>query len=101
MRKRLEVIWSEESDKRTDEIIEYLLEKFSQKEVSNFLNLLKDFEKIVSQFPETYPESLNKKGIRRSVIAKQISILYSIDESCIRVYTIFDNRQDPKNIEFY
>ena len=101
MKKKLEVIWSEESDIRTDEIIDYLLANFSQKEVSHFLNLLKDFEKIVERFPETYPESSNKKGIRRAVIAKQVSILYSIDETCIRVYTIFDNHQDPKNIEFY
>ena len=101
MRKKLEVIWSEESAKRTDEIVDYLLKKFSIKEATHFLKLLKDFEKIVSQFPETYPLSINKKGIRRAVIAKQISILYSIDDSYIRVFTLFDNRQDPKNIEFY
>jgi hypothetical protein len=33
MKKRLEVIWSEESAIRTEEIIDYLLEKFSEKEV--------------------------------------------------------------------
>ncbi len=57
MRRRLEVLWSEESKLRTDEIIEYLLHRWTQKEALNFLNALKKFENIVSQFPAIYPES--------------------------------------------
>jgi plasmid stabilization system protein ParE len=98
MRKRLEVIWSEESARKTDDIIEYLTNKFSEKEVNHFLDLLKTFEKSVSLFPELYPESNLKRGYRRAVIAKQVSIIYSIDSSCVRVYTLFDNRQDPEKL---
>jgi len=39
---------------------------------------------------------LKKKGYRKAVILKQISILYSVKRNSILVHTIIDNRQDPK-----
>jgi len=56
MKKRLEVIWSEESDRRTDDIIDYLRNKFSEKEVSRFIDLLKSFERL---FPDFLKHTLN------------------------------------------
>lgn len=96
MRNKLEVIWSYEAAKSSDQIIKYLLEEWTVKEAFNFLETLKGFEEIVSYFPELYPVSLKKKGYRKAVILKQISILYSVKRNSILVHTIIDNRQDPK-----
>ena len=78
LRNKLDVIWSGESIQRTDQIIYFLKEKWTDREVLNFLEDLKSFEEIVWNFPEIYPESHIKKGFRRAVINRQISILYSI-----------------------
>ncbi len=99
MRKKLEVIWSFEAAKRSDQVIKYLLEEWSEKEAINFLETLKGFEELVSNFPELYPLSQKKKGYRKAVILKQISILYSVKRNSILVHTLFDNRQDPKRSE--
>ena len=77
MRNKLEVIWSYEAAKSSDQIIKYLLEEWTVKEAFNFLETLKGFEEIVSYL-------------------KQISILYSVKRNSILVHTIIDNRQDPK-----
>lgn len=63
MRNKIKVIWSEESIRRTDQIILFLNEKWSEKEVLNFLLDLKSFEEIVTHFPEIYPQSQIKKDI--------------------------------------
>ena len=66
MRNKLDVIWSAESIQRTDQIIKFLNDKWTNKETINFLEDLKSFEEIVSNFPEIYPESQIKKGISKS-----------------------------------
>ena len=97
MKNKFEVVWSEESIEQTDQIIQYLYSKWSEKEVFKFLKVLEDFEEIVSIFPEIYPESEIKKGYRKAVILKQISVIYSIENEAILIHTLFDNRQDPEN----
>ena len=95
MRKKLEVVWSEESAKQTDEIIRYLEKKWSSKAATDFLDTLANFEDIVSCFPELYPLSGSLKGFRKAVIVKQVSVVYRVDENKIKVHTLFINRQDP------
>ena len=95
MRSKLKIIWSRESINRTDQIIIFLKENWTDKVVLDFLEDIKSFEEIVSNFPEIYPESQIKKGYRRAVINRQISILYSIENKSILIHTLFDNRQDP------
>ena len=99
MRNKCEVIWSGESTLMADQIILFLSEKWTEKEVLNFLIDLKTFEEIVSNFPEIYPESQIKKGYRRAVINKQTSVLYSIEDGLIRVHTLYDNRQDSEKLK--
>lgn len=99
MAKKLDIIYSNQAVLRTDQIIKYLLENWSEKEVIYFLEAIEGFEEIVSRFPEIYPQSQILKGFRKAVLAKQISVLYSIHKSEIRVYTLFDNRQNPKTLK--
>jgi plasmid stabilization system protein ParE len=99
MRNKIEVIWSGESIRRTDQIILFLSEKWTEKEILNFLLDLKTFEEIVSNFPEIYPKSQIKKNYRRAVINKQTSVIYSIEKDSILVHTLFDNRQDPEKLK--
>ena len=99
MRNKIEVIWSGESIRRTDHIILFLTENWTEKEVLNFLIDLKTFEEIVSNFPEIYPESQIKKGYRRAVINKQTSVLYSYENGLILVHTLYDNRQNPEKLK--
>ena len=98
MRSKLNIIWSIESAKRTDQVIQYLMDDWSEKEVDNFLEALKGFEDMVVHFPEMYPEAPSKKGFRKAVILKQISVLYSIENKSILIHALFDNRQDPDKL---
>ena len=98
MRRKPEIRWSEESVRRTDNILSYLFEHWTEKEATNFLKSLEAFEEIVCYFPEIYPESQLKKGFRRAVISKQISVIYSVRQHVIEVHTLFDNRQNPDTL---
>ncbi len=99
MRKRFKIHWSQESIRQTDHIIQYLDENWTIKEISRFLSALKGFEELVTYNPEVYPESLLKKGFRRAVILKQISVIYSFESEIIKIHIIYDNRRNPEKIK--
>ena len=93
------VLWSRESKFKFDQIVIYLREQWSEKEVRKFVSQIQNFERIIVRFPEIYKET-NKEGLRRAVLSRHNSIFYKIDwdKSLIRVYTIFDNRQHPNKL---
>jgi plasmid stabilization system protein ParE len=89
----MRVIWSLQASRQLRSIKTYLLEKWSQNEINNFLLKIKRFERFVTGFPRLYPASLKHPNIRKAVITKHQSILYEIDNDLIRVHTILDHRQ--------
>lgn len=95
-KKKLIVEYSKQSLKNTKEIVSYLRRKFTEKEVNNFYQSLRDFEKIIITYPTLYSES-KKKKIRRAVISKVLSIYYLINKNTISIVAIFDNRWDEKS----
>jgi plasmid stabilization system protein ParE len=73
----------------------YLLYKFTQKEVDHFYQLLGTFEKVIVAFPELYTLSINGKNMHRAVLSKQLSIFYRISKNRITINSILDNRMNP------
>lgn len=49
MSDKLDIAWSNEAVRRTDEIIKYLKDNWSAKEIESFLDALESFEEMVSR----------------------------------------------------
>ena len=90
----LNVLYTKRANSDAVTIKNYLLYKFTQKEVDNFYELLRIFENIVSAFPQLYPKSVTGKSLHRAVLSKQLSVFYSVSENAITVISILDNRMD-------
>ncbi|HEA31357.1 MAG TPA: type II toxin-antitoxin system RelE/ParE family toxin [Leeuwenhoekiella sp.] len=93
MDKVYEVEWTERSLLNAIAIKNYLIAKFTQKEVAKFENLLRQFEVTLSNFPTLYPESESQKHLRRAVIHKNTTVYYIFNKYKITVIAIKDNRQ--------
>lgn len=74
----------------------FILVKFTQKEVENFYTLLKTFEKVVSVFPEMYPKSIKGDNIHRAVLSKQLSVFYIVIQDKISVLAMIDRMDYSK-----
>jgi plasmid stabilization system protein ParE len=70
----------------------FILIKFTQREVDNFYKMLETFERVVSSFPEIYPISSQNQDVRRAVLSKQLSVFYTIIDNEISVIGMIDNR---------
>ena len=88
-----QVEWTKRSLLNAIAIKNYLIRKFSGKEVSKFESLLKQFEITVSNFPTLYPESQSQKLLRRAVIHKNTTVYYIFNKNKVTVIAMKDNRQ--------
>lgn len=89
-----EVEWTMRSLLDAITIRDYLIKKFSKKEIAKFEGLLKQFERTVSNFPSLYPESKSQKNLRRAVIHKNTTDYYILDKDKVTVIAMKDNRQE-------
>lgn len=96
----LSVFWSKKSDKRFDEIIDFLLNNWGEKSVSIFVTKIHEFIEIVGEFPEIGSLEHKELNIRAFVVVKQITIFYQLRENKIIILNLYDNRQKPKRKKF-
>jgi plasmid stabilization system protein ParE len=89
-----EVIWLPKAEKRYDEIIMYLQEHWTEKEIINFIARTEDIIKNISNNPYLYRVS-KKKNIHEAIITKHNILLYKHDGKRVELLTFFDTRQSP------
>lgn len=93
MNKPVEVQWTRRSLRNAQSIKKFILTRFTEREVLIFETLLKEFEITVSYFPTIYPESKEKKNLRRAVIHKRTTVYYYYSKNIVTVIAMKDNRQ--------
>ncbi len=95
MKDTYKLIWSDEAIKNLKGIIDYLENRWSEREIRKFAQLLDKQLNLIKSNPFLFAESEKSNGLRKSVLSKQITIYYSVLNREIRVVTLFDNRQNP------
>ncbi|MFD0834524.1 type II toxin-antitoxin system RelE/ParE family toxin [Mariniflexile aquimaris] len=93
-----EIIWSAKAQQDRKDIFDYWNHRNKSKSYSIKLNIL--FEatiKIISKYPEIGRLTSNKK-IRLKIV-KDYFIFYEISMEKLFILTIWDSRQNPKNLK--
>lgn len=94
------IVWSDEALSNLKHIISYLEEYWTVREINKFALLLDRQLFRIENNPLLFPKSEHKRDIRKSVLSRQITIYYGIYNFEIRIFTLFDNRQNPKKLKF-
>lgn len=91
------IFWSDRVLKDPDNILDYLISSWSEKEIEQFKSKLFRRIELIGSYPMLFRASLRKPSLRRSVLSKQTSIFYLVDDenSTINIVSLFDNRMDP------
>ena len=98
MKSIYKIIWSDEAINNLSGIIEYLENRWTQKEIENFARLLDKQLELISSNPYLFPKGPQSKNIRKSVLTRQTSIYYYIKEKEVHLISLFDNRKRPGKI---
>lgn len=78
--------------------IDYLLENWSDKEASRFIELVDQCLSVISQNPKAFIKT-DYKNVRAGVVTPQITLYYKIvDKNSVELVRFWNNFQNPQNI---
>lgn len=97
----MEIFWTDEARSTFDRIKTNIQERFSEKEVDQFvLETLKTI-KAIDAFPKSFPISKIRKysSTRKALIHPHSTLFYRITtKKQITLVTFWDNRNNPKKL---
>lgn len=88
------IVWLPKAEKRFEQIINYLEQNWSDKEVEEFIKRTNAIISIISINPQAFRYSKSKK-IYEAVVTKHNLLLYRKKSGPIEPLTFFDVRQYP------
>jgi len=96
---KLKVEWTSNAKIELSQILDYIDEKWTERELKNFAVLLEKNISIIVSFPYIFPASSQNSNVRRCVVSKQTSLYYKVEEDRIVILSLFDNRQNPSALK--
>ncbi len=99
MKSGYKILWSDRAVFDLQNIIDYLLSKWTEKEVRNFAKKLDSRLELISVNPRLFPKTNRRKNTRRSVLTKHTVIYYETSDDIIKIVTLFDPRQNSKKLK--
>ncbi len=91
----LEIIWTREAKEQLAEIITFLESDGGERMLQHFSHQLDKKLELVKDQPKMYQKSDRLEGVRRCIVDKNYSFLYSHDNLFVYILTIYSNRQKP------
>ena len=95
MKNGYKILWTDHAITELKETIEYLENNWTEKELRTFSTKLDHTIELISKSPEMFPESLEKKDIRKAVVEKYNNLYYRINKNSIEILSLFSNRKNP------
>ncbi|PTX60097.1 plasmid stabilization system protein ParE [Kordia periserrulae] len=90
-----EVRISENAEEKLKDLLNYLIENWSEKVQSNFIKKLDSSINFIRSNPLMFTEIKKNTKIHRCVVTKQTTLFYKFDAKAIYIIAFFDTRQHP------
>jgi plasmid stabilization system protein ParE len=100
MKSGYKIFWSEAALSDLQNIIDYLSENWTSKEIQNFVKRLDKRVDLITLNPKLFAKTSKRKNVRRSVLTKHTVIYYESNEPIVTILSLFDTRQNPKKLKF-
>lgn len=97
MEKKVEVQWSIRAETDLENIYQYLLNHWTEKEAEYFLGLALEFQNLFARHPKAFPESRKRKAYRIGLIHRYVTALDIVDPVKITILSLVDNRSKSKS----
>lgn len=93
MKSGYKILWTDHAISELNETIEYLETNWTEKKLRKFAAKLDHTIELISKMPEIFPESTEKKSIRKAVVEKHNNLYYRMNKNSIEIVSLFSNRQ--------
>lgn len=90
----IKLAWSDRALLEYEELLDYLMEQWGEKITKKVAFEVSHQIIRIQTTPHQFP--LLGKNLRRCVVSPQTSIFFKLTKNSIEIYSVFDNRQNPK-----
>lgn len=97
MERKVEVEWAVRAQADLENIYNYLLIHWTEKEADHFLELALEFQNLIAQHPAAFPKSRKRRAYRIGLIHRYVTALYIVDSDKITILSLVDNRSKSKS----
>lgn len=94
----MRVVWTCEASLDLEEVINYILYKWSASTADNFLTVMEEKIKLIQFQPDIF-ELVNHKNIRRATITPQLSLYYQVEPNEIVFLRLWNNYRNPEKLK--
>ncbi|MBX2899184.1 MAG: type II toxin-antitoxin system RelE/ParE family toxin [Cyclobacteriaceae bacterium] len=94
----MKIVWSDEANEGLDEIIEYLENNWTDREIKNFFIRLEACLDKIAEAPHRQKDSLRKPGTKEYQHSPQTTIFYSYDNNHVNILRVWMNAKDSDNL---
>jgi len=93
------ILWTDEAINNLEGILNYLNNRWTQREIDNFKNRLSRQISLIKQNPVLFPVSQYNTRLRKAVLSRQTTIFYEVTGQIIYLVYLFSNMQDIEKIK--
>ena len=93
------ILWTDEAINNLDDILDYLKNRWTQREIDIFKKSLSKQIRLIEQNPNLFPISSFNPRLHKAVLSRQTTIYYEVSDQIIYLAYLFNNNQDIKRIE--
>ena len=93
------IFWTEEAIQNLEKIIDYLTNRWTQREVDNFKSKLSKQIELIQRNPRMFPVSTFQPRLRKAVLSRQTSVFYETRDNVIYIAYIFVNQKSTYRLK--
>jgi len=99
MASSFKIFWTEEAIINLEDILDYLNDKWTQREIDNFKLRLSKQIALIQNNPKLFPLSDYNPRLRKAVLSKHTTIFYEVKDYKIYLVFLFNNKQNINKIK--
>jgi len=93
------IYWTDEAINNLESILDYLKDKWTQREIDHFKKKLGRQIELIESNPRLFPLSEYNNRLRKAVLSKQTTIYYELSGQVIYLVYLFNSRQSIEKIK--
>lgn len=96
------VLWTNKAIKTAEDVVNYLREEWSQKEVDNFLNEIDAIILTIESNPKLFIASTKRHNVHLALINRRSFLVYQIrpQKKQIALLLFWNPKQNPKKLKY-
>ena len=90
-----EVVWASYALSELATTLSYLEQHWTRNELTRFVQALDHTIDLISRYPQLYPESDYKKGVRKAVVDGNNALYYRVEGAQVQILSVFATKKNP------